>query len=62
MMVCHCAAVSDRELVAAIEAGADSVDALSMRCGATSQCGGCRPIVEHLLERIGRRFAGALTS
>jgi bacterioferritin-associated ferredoxin len=59
MMVCHCAAVSDHELVAAIEDGADSVQALALRCGAASQCGGCRPTVEQLLQCRSRSLASA---
>jgi NAD(P)H-nitrite reductase large subunit len=49
MIVCHCALVTDHDLLEAIECGAKSVDDLAMRCGASQHCGGCRPAVERLL-------------
>ena len=50
MIVCHCALVSDGELLAAIEDGATSFDELTSRCGASMQCGGCRQAVARILE------------
>jgi bacterioferritin-associated ferredoxin len=49
MIVCHCALVTDHDLIEAIECGATSVDDLVMRCGASQHCGGCRPTVERIL-------------
>jgi bacterioferritin-associated ferredoxin len=59
MVVCHCFAVSDRAVRAAIRAGADSVEALTQRCAAGSDCGGCRPVLEELLEEHRRGTADA---
>ena len=50
MLVCHCFAVSDRAIRAAIESGAVSIDALARRCAAGSECGGCRPALLDLLD------------
>lgn len=49
MVVCHCRAVTDRAICAAIRAGASDVDSLAECCGAGSGCGGCWPALEHLL-------------
>jgi bacterioferritin-associated ferredoxin len=48
MIVCHCRALSDRAIRAAIEAGADEDD-LAQQCGAGGKCGGCRPALRRLL-------------
>jgi NAD(P)H-nitrite reductase large subunit len=50
MIVCHCALVTQGELLAAIEDGATSLDELTSRCGASMHCGGCRPAVARILE------------
>lgn len=49
MIVCHCAAVSDRDLHRAIDRGAGSFKELSRRTGAARCCGACRPEVESIL-------------
>ena len=49
MIVCHCEVVSDREVQAAIAAGARDLDQLSEGCGVADACGGCIPAVEDLL-------------
>jgi len=43
MIVCLCKGVSDRDIARAIEAGADSVEAITTCTGAGSGCGRCRP-------------------
>ena len=50
MLVCHCKAVSDREVRDAIREGASTRRQVARACGAGSRCGGCRPIVAELLE------------
>lgn len=50
MYVCICYAVTDRQVDAAIVAGADTVDAVGEDTGAGAGCGGCR-------SRIGDRLA-----
>jgi len=62
MMICHCRAVNDRQVHAAIAAGATDRDTLSAHCnGASSRCGGCWPTLEALLaqgrEALGDRAA-----
>lgn len=49
MVVCHCHAVSDRQIREEIQSGALDADALADRCGAGTRCGGCGPVVEALL-------------
>ena len=49
MVVCHCFALNDQAIAAAARAGANSVDAIAAGCGAGSDCGGCRPIIEDVL-------------
>jgi ferredoxin-nitrate reductase len=48
-LVCSCQTVSRGEIIAAISAGASTVEAVSERTGAATGCGGCRPEVEALL-------------
>jgi bacterioferritin-associated ferredoxin len=67
MYICHCRAVSDREITAKIQQGAESVDDLGRRCGAGAGCGGCRPVLAELLEeerrlRRSRRESRALVT
>lgn len=49
MIVCHCNVVSDRDINAAIDQGANEVCALASTCGVTANCGGCLPTVRRLL-------------
>jgi bacterioferritin-associated ferredoxin len=51
MVVCHCRGVSDRQVRAAIEAGARTVAEVGARCGAAQECGGCRFTVHDLLAK-----------
>jgi bacterioferritin-associated ferredoxin len=58
MIVCHCRALSDRAIRAAIQDGEDEEEALTMRCGAGGKCGGCLPalrrlIAEHRVDGMG---------
>jgi bacterioferritin-associated ferredoxin len=49
MFVCHCRAVTDREIREAIAAGASDLDEVGSRCGAGITCGGCCPLIQELL-------------
>jgi len=49
VIMCHCQVVSDRRIRAEIDAGADTVDEISERCGAGARCGSCRPTISVLL-------------
>ena len=53
MYVCHCRAVTDKRICAAIEAGAADAPALARRCGAGGACGGCMPAIRELLASYG---------
>ncbi len=50
MLVCHCRAVREAEVRAAIMAGALDAPAVGRACGAGTACGGCLPTVERLLD------------
>jgi bacterioferritin-associated ferredoxin len=53
MYVCSCRGVTDRTIRAAIVAGASTVDEIGRRCGAGTRCGGCWPVLDELLDRVG---------
>ncbi|CAN5503493.1 hypothetical protein BH24ACT4_BH24ACT4_07520 [soil metagenome] len=50
VLVCHCLAVNDRQIEAAALCGAASVRDSVGACGAGGVCGGCRPVIEEILE------------
>ena len=50
MLVCHCRRVSEREVEDAIRSGACSLREVGRHCGAGLDCGGCRPLIDELLE------------
>jgi bacterioferritin-associated ferredoxin len=52
MVVCHCSAVTDSEVKAAIEDGARTLADVARRCGAAKECGGCRFAVKDLIEVV----------
>ncbi|HEX2040598.1 MAG TPA: (2Fe-2S)-binding protein [Acidimicrobiales bacterium] len=52
MYVCACKAVTDRTVRAALAAGAHSVEDVTRRCGAGSECGGCLPLLQELLATL----------
>jgi bacterioferritin-associated ferredoxin len=56
MIVCHCRAVSHREVVAAAESGAREVSDVAAVCGAGSECFGCHDRIMSLLEAIEDRL------
>jgi bacterioferritin-associated ferredoxin len=49
MLVCLCKGVSDRTIAAAIDAGADTVEAVGAVCGAGTGCGGCQEEILHMI-------------
>jgi bacterioferritin-associated ferredoxin len=57
MFVCHCQALTDREIGEAIAAGARDLDEIGRRCGAGVTCGGCCPLLQELLEQAAARQA-----
>ena len=50
MIVCHCHALSDRDIRASVQGGATSAAAVGDACGAGTGCGGCMDLVEALVE------------
>ncbi|HEY3941148.1 MAG TPA: (2Fe-2S)-binding protein [Acidimicrobiales bacterium] len=50
MVVCHCKAVTDRTVDAAIASGASSVPEITARCAAGGGCGGCHRLLHALLD------------
>jgi bacterioferritin-associated ferredoxin len=55
VFVCHCAAVTDREIASAVDAGADTVSDVGYDTGAGTGCGGCHETIEAI---IAERCAG----
>lgn len=55
MIVCVCNRINDRTITQAIEAGADSIEALSMELGVCCGCGCCRQACESLLDEHAER-------
>ena len=53
MYVCHCRAVTDGRIRAAIEAGVCDPAGLGQQCGAGTRCGGCLPALRALLAEHG---------
>jgi bacterioferritin-associated ferredoxin len=49
LLVCHCKVVTDRQIRAAVEAGARDEFDVAAACGAGVECGGCIPTVQKLL-------------
>ena len=50
MFVCVCRAVTEQEVKAAVEAGADSVVAVTGACQAGDDCGACHQTIEDMIE------------
>ena len=50
MWVCVCHAVTDREVKAAIEAGAATREAVTTACRAGGDCGSCHHMIEQMVE------------
>lgn len=50
VLVCHCRAVNDRQIEAAALCGASSVREIVSACGAGGVCGGCRPVIQEIIE------------
>jgi len=55
VILCHCNAVSDREVRAAVEDGARDVDDVATACGAGGDCRSCHASIEELLDVVETR-------
>ena len=58
MIFCHCAVVGDREVAAAVDAGAETVAAVCKATGAGQECGSCifsvrRVLCDHQAQKSG---------
>jgi bacterioferritin-associated ferredoxin len=49
VIVCHCEAVNDKAVRAAVLSGASDVSTVGERCRAGTNCGGCHRMLERLL-------------
>jgi bacterioferritin-associated ferredoxin len=53
--VCLCRAVTDRDVLRAVDEGAHTLRLVARRSGAGTACGGCRPAIAALIRaRLGR--------
>lgn len=50
MLVCHCKRVCDGAIREAVRAGARSADDVGAACRAGTGCGGCRPLVDLIID------------
>jgi len=50
MVLCICKCITEREIDAVVQSGARTVDAVSDRCGAGTDCGMCRDAIEERME------------
>ena len=50
MYVCVCRAVTDKQVKAAIEAGARTVGDVTKACCAGDDCGSCHHVIEGMIE------------
>jgi bacterioferritin-associated ferredoxin len=53
MYVCHCEAITDRTIDAAIASGVRTVDEVTARCRAGGGCGGCHSALQALIDAAG---------
>jgi bacterioferritin-associated ferredoxin len=54
MIVCLCRGLADHALRALIARGGDTRERLAAACGAGADCGGCSPLLDALLDEVGR--------
>jgi bacterioferritin-associated ferredoxin len=54
MYVCICRAMTEHEIQAAIELGADTMQALRSQLGVATECGKCAPEVQKILNNYRR--------
>ncbi len=62
MVICHCRAVSDGLVRAAVADGAGDIETIIRRCGAGSVCGGCRPSIALLLADLNATATTSVSS
>jgi bacterioferritin-associated ferredoxin len=58
MIVCHCKGTTDRQIRTALSYGASCGDDVGRACGGSGMiCGGCRPVIESLVQERARKQA-----
>jgi bacterioferritin-associated ferredoxin len=50
VLVCHCNTVYDSQLLSVVRDGTTCVDQIAAVCGAGARCGGCRVLIEELVD------------
>ena len=50
MIVCVCHGIPCKKIRSVIREGAETVDAVGAACGAGTDCGSCREMIEELIE------------
>ncbi len=59
MFVCHCEAVNEQTVDAAIASGAHTVDDVTQRCRAGGGCGSCHRLLEAMIDAAAPELAVA---
>lgn len=59
MLVCLCKGVPDRVVRLAVINGATTIDSVSARCGAGTDCGACVPMIHDLIQEVAEETMGA---
>lgn len=62
VIVCHCMVVRDHEIRSEVRLGADTVELVSERCGASTRCGNCETAVAEVVIDETARADGAVTA
>lgn len=52
MLLCLCKGVPDRVVRLAVLNGATTIDSVSARCGAGTDCGACVPMIHDLIQEV----------
>ena len=55
MIVCQCKGVTERQIRKAVRDGANSRNQVILACTAGSNCGGCVPMIESIIESESNR-------
>lgn len=50
MIVCQCKGVTDADIRKAVREGAVTVEQIGLACRAGTDCGGCKPTIELILQ------------
>jgi bacterioferritin-associated ferredoxin len=62
MIVCLCHGVNDREIRSSIEAGAGTVREVGTKCGAGTDCGGCKRQIKQMIQGHDALRAGLMSA